>query len=116
MTSILDSDETSKVLLMAKVDHDLTNLPEVPEGSSNKVMPEFATEPQLEISKLRDNWIEFNIQLGDLYDNPEKFVEFSENFNPNGYFSKDNKFNLIRPAKLPPPGEEYDDSGNLVDI
>ena len=48
MTSIdqvEDGDEKKEVSLMAKVDHELTNLPSVKSGSQNKVMPAFVSEP-----------------------------------------------------------------------
>ena len=118
MTSIdqvEDGDEKEEVSLMAKVDHELTNLPSVKSGSQNKVMPAFVSEPQLDISKNRDNWIEFKLKVADLKDS-ETYLKFSDNFNPNGYFSKDNQYKLIRPAKVPPPGEMYDTNGNLVEI
>ena len=46
MTSIDDVEsqvEDSEVSLMAKVDHELTKLPDTKTG--NKVMPEFVSEP-----------------------------------------------------------------------
>ena len=48
MTSVNDVDsidQSQEISLMAKVDHELTLLPEVKEGSSNKIMPEFVSEP-----------------------------------------------------------------------
>ena len=75
---------------MAKVDHELSNLPSITSGrSTDKVVPGFVSEPQLDISKDRDNWIEFKVKVADLKDG-ETYLKFSDNFNPNGYFSKDN--------------------------